>query len=471
MTVKTRITLFIAGAGFIASLLFSVVVFFELIEQPFKLLDNVLKEEARRTTRMIVKRRIESESVSLDSDSHEMYAYWIEVHEQGTHRMLYQSALAKSVNLSPVNPGSSAIENAVIPPGQTGVGRNQSHEMTFRVRTFLFTLEGKRFMAQIARPMEKLKEEIRELALGVVSGLIFSTLALFAISRFMAGKILQPIGAMKDLAQDISEKNLDQRIPAGKGKDEFSDLARTINRMFDRLQHSFAKQKRFLADASHDLKTPLTMLRLTMDEVLSQNREDLPDFLRESLLRQHVQVLRMERLVKNLLDLSSLEISENIKSERVDLTNLVGSLLEDYGPLADTRNIRLRVQVPENLAIKGDPEKITRALSNILDNAVKYNLDGGEIHLDAETTDTTVTLHITNTGAGIPEYEIEKVFDQFYRVEGSRSSQYGGSGLGLAIVKRIIELHGGSVKMESKPGAWTKISIRFANPYSTQARS
>jgi two-component system OmpR family sensor kinase len=100
-----------------------------------------------------------------------------------------------------------------------------------------------------------------------------------------------------------------------------------------------------------------------------------------------------------------------------------------------------------------------------LDNAVKYNKDGGEIHLVVKRTDTNVALRVANTGAGIPTNEVDKVFDQFYRVEGSRSLQYGGSGLGLAIVKRIIELHGGCVKMESEPDAWTKITILFPDKF------
>ena len=299
--------------------------------------------------------------------------------------------------------------------------------------------------------------------IGLAGGLAFSTLLLLGISYFIAGIILKPIGTINDLTRDINEKSLDRRIPVGTGRDEFNELARTINRMFDRLQHSFARQKRFLSDASHDLKTPLTMLRLSIDEILSQNQEDLPDFLRESLLRQNVQVLRMERLVKNLLDLSSLEILESIKTEDLNLTKLIETLLEDYRLLADTRNIRVKAQIPKDVTINGDPEKMNRALSNILDNAVKYNCDGGEIHLNLERNDKTVRLGVSNTGPGIPEHEIDRVFEQFYRVEGSRSSQYGGSGLGLAIVKRIIELHGGSVKMESKKGVWTKLTILFPN--------
>ncbi len=459
MTVKTRITLLIAGAGFIASLLLSVIVFFELIEQPFELLDTVLKEEAYRTIRMVVNKQKESESASFDSAALAMDTTWIEIYEQGNDRILYRSGLAKSVKLSPVNPGASANVRVMIPSGQIDLKQGNSGEVTFRVRTFSLMLNGSTYIVQIARPIEKLEEEIWELVLGILSGLIFSTLALFAISRYIAGKILQPIGAMKDLAQDISEKKLDKRIPAGEGRDEFSELARTINRMLDRLQYSFAKQRDFLFDTSHELKTPLTTMRLAIDEICTYDGENLQSFAKENLPRLNNQVLRMERLVKDLLNLSSLETLTSIDPKPVPITELLSSLAAEYRFLADAHNIEIDTRLPNRLIIQGDAEKLTRAFSNILDNALKYNVDGGQIKVAAGRSGADLTITITNTGPGVAEAEIPRVFEQFYRVEKSRSLQHGGSGLGLAIVKKIIELHGGRVEFESQQGGWSRVTV------------
>lgn len=461
MTIKTRITLFIAGSGFVAGLLLSVVVFFELVEQPFKLLDTVLQEEAYRTTRIIVQKQKESESSLLDSDVHGTYAYWMEVYEQGTDRILYRSGLAKSVKLPPVPPGSSENANVIISPGQISLGQGNSRRMTFRVRTFLFPLDGRTFIAQIGRPIEKLKEEIWELVLGILSGLVFSTLALIVISRFVAGKILQPIAAMKDLAQDISEKNLDRRIPAGEGRDEFGELAGTINRMLDRLQDSFARQRDFLFDTSHELKTPLTTMRLAVDEICADNGENLPPYARENLRRLRNQVLRMERLVKDFLNLSSLETLTGIDPKPVLVTELLSSLANEYRFLADAHKIKIDVRLPDRLVTQGDAERLNRAFSNILDNALKYNVDGGRIEVTGDQSGVELTITVSNTGPGVPEDEIPKVFEQFYRVEKSRSIQHGGAGLGLAIVKRIVELHGGTVRFESRPGAWTRVTVHL----------
>jgi signal transduction histidine kinase len=307
--------------------------------------------------------------------------------------------------------------------------------------------------------MEKLEEEIWELVLGIFSGLVFSTLALVAISRFVAGKILRPIGRMKDLAQDIGEKNLDRRIPAGDGQDEFSELARTVNRMLDRLQYSFKRQRDFLFDTSHELKTPLTTMRLAIDEICIHDLEAAPLNTEKNLLRLRNQVLRMERLVKDLLNLSALETLTRLDLKPVPIASLLSSLAAEYRFLADARQITMEMRLPERLILQGDAEKLRRAFSNILDNAVKYNTDGGRIELTASPSAAGAAVTVFNTGPGIAEAEIPKVFDQFYRVEKSRSIHHGGSGLGLAIVKRIVELHGGTVRLESRQGAWTRVTI------------
>ncbi len=459
MTIRKKIMLLIAGAGFLASLVFSGLVFWEMLEQPFRVIDSELAATARRAAAVILTGQKKLGSPPAIPPFVERGNYWLKIYDQSSKKTLYRSYLASFVDIPLMKPASKATVSTIISKRKINLGQDRRNEVTFRVRAISLTLDSRSLILQIGRPVEKLEEAIWDILIGLVSGLAFSTMLLLAISYFVAGMILKPIGVINDLARDINEKSLDRRIPVGAGRDEFNELSRTINQMFDRLQYSFQRQKRLLVDASHELKTPLTMLRLSIDEVLSGNRECLPASLRQSLLRQNEQVLRMERLVKNILNLSALEISETVKSEVVDLTNLIESLLEDYRLFAGERNIRIDVHIPKNLTINGDPEKLIRALSNILDNAVKYNQEGGWIGLEARDADGDVNLKLINTGAGIPASDLDKIFEQFYRVEKSRSLKYGGAGLGLTIVKRIIQLHGGKVKVESKEGAWVRITI------------
>ena len=388
-------------------------------------------------------------------------ARWIQIHELSSRKLIYQSDLARSIELPLVAPGSGAIVSVRVPSRGVNSGKDETRNVTFRIKTFLMNLQGKSYMVQIAHPMEKLEEEIQELVLGIISGLILSTLALVAISRFVAGKILKPVGDMTALTRKISEKNLEQRIPTGAGQDEFNELAWTINGMLDRLQHSFIRQRTFLFDTSHELKTPLTTMRLAIDEVGPNDLEKLPVAARDNLLQLRHQVLRMERLVKDLLNLSALETLAQIDLEPVHPAEIISSLSVDYQILASARQIQITLHLDPALVVLGDREKLNRAFSNILDNAIKYNCDRGKVMVSGSQSSTEVTLCVANTGPGIAEDEIPKVFDQFYRVEKSRSSRYGGSGLGLAIVKRIIELHHGSVVLESGQRDWTRLTVRL----------
>ena len=168
---------------------------------------------------------------------------------------------------------------------------------------------------------------------------------------------------------------------------------------------------------------------------------------------------RLDRLVKNLLDLSTLEAKQELACSHFLLNELVEEVRDDFQVLIEKNKLCLTVQMAKELRMYGDRDKIKRLLINIIDNAIKYNCDGGEIRLQAEKNENTIHLALFNTGQGIPAKDLPRVFDQFYRVEKSRSVTYGGSGLGLTIVKRIVQLHGGKVSLQSKPGSWTLMHI------------
>jgi signal transduction histidine kinase len=461
MTVKKRISLLIIAAGLITSLLFSVFVFIELVDESFKILDKVLKDEAYSTTRMFLKLKKESNIETFDSDFIPDYYFWLKITEQDSNTILYQSNMAKLINLSSVKPGGKSIETFKISRKILNLHQDSSQEVTLRIKTYLISEDGKNYVVQIARSIKKLKSEIREIVVGLLSGLLLSGLFLTLISRFIAGKILKPIGVMKDLTQDISEKDLSRRIPTRPEQDEFNELARTINKMLDRLQGSFIKQRTFLFDTSHELKTPLTTIRLAIDNICTSDNKNLPVSITETLFELNSQVLRMERLVKDLLNLSSLETLTGIDLKPVNLTGILSSLVNDYNVIADSQNVQMDIQTSDELILQGDSDKLTRMFSNLLDNAIKYNVEKGRIKVISSKSGNGLTIKIGNTGNGVAETEIGKVFDQFYRVEKSRSIQNGGYGLGLAIVKRIVELHNGKITFESKPGVWTEVTIFF----------
>ena len=275
----------------------------------------------------------------------------------------------------------------------------------------------------------------------------------------MAGRILKPVNTINVLAREINEKTLDKRIPLGRNPDELHVLSSSLNRMFDRLQYSFIRQKQFIANASHELKTPITLLRLFWEETV--HRQDLPAGFQRQAVNQGKILLRMERLVRNLLNLSSLELKDTIALTDFNLTELIQSVLEDFSAVISVEHISIKTDFPSGLQMKGDRDMIRRLFINILDNAIKYNHRNGTVKLGVAPTAGAFHITCLNTGSGIPTEELDRVFEQFYRVEKSRSLEYGGSGLGLAIVRQIVRLHGGEVQMESSPGVWNRIHINL----------
>jgi signal transduction histidine kinase len=234
--------------------------------------------------------------------------------------------------------------------------------------------------------------------------------------------------------------------------------------MFDRLQYSFIRQQQFIANASHELKSPLAVSLLFLEKAVQ--RDDLPEAFRADLIQHYDILLRMRRLVKSLLDLAAMELMDRIEATNFCFVNLVNSVIEDYRAVFTARNVDLLLKMPEILPIEADRDKINRVIINLIDNALKFNTDeGGKIDIMVNEKVDRIHFSIENTGQGISPEDLPHVFEQFYRAEKSRSQKYGGTGLGLALVKRIVDLHNGTVTVESKIGSFTRVNLVLPKYY------
>lgn len=453
MKIRYKVTCWITGAGLLISLIFSLVIFVEMREQLYDLLDTELNETAQTIEACLSSQSATPPNLQACLSAFDTH-FWIKVYDAERH-LVYRSTYSSIANIPLGDPddGSYTFETRTL-SDRSAHHRRHPHETVFRVRVIR---AGPHYLVQVAMPMENLVHEIRELLASIGIGLLVSTLLLVIISYVVAGRILRPIGVINRLSREIDEKSLDKRIPLGESRDELYHLSSSLNRMFDRLQYSFEKQKQFLAAASHEMKSPAAMLRLFFEGAVQ--RGDLPPSLRSQLIRQSQVALRMERLIKDFMDLSVLELDNTLNIEQFSLSELIRSLLEDFSLILGEKQIRTHVHLSGELRIQADRDKIRRLLINLLDNAVKYNVTGGEIQLAAAEDKNGVTLTLFNTGPGIPPEDLKRVFDQFYRVEKSRSTQYGGAGLGLPIVEQIARRHGGTAAIESEPGSWTRVRI------------
>jgi len=459
MKIRQKITLWISLTTLIAAVSFSSFVFLEMLEQPYYLIDTELKHMAEAMYGQY--RNNLDQPLTFDEKSlpNPPDHYWIRLSDS-SGAILYASSLTRFTEIPLSQSKRSYNVEKVIPRELIQLDQDDHDEVAFRVRIARANINNADYTLMIAKPIEELEEEMIELfhELGAILSTCFIIGVLFSYN--LAGRILQPIVTINQLVREISEKSLDKRIPLGKSKDELYTLSVSLNQMFDRLQNSFIRQKDYLASASHELKSPIALLLLSQEEMLRS--PDLPDNLREDLASQHNSLQRMNRLIRNLLDLSRLEHQTALNLEQVNLAELTDEVLEDYREVLSASLISLESYFDRELYVQGDQERLRRMLINLIDNAIRYNRKtGGQLRIEGQRELNAVKLMVANTGPHVAQEDIARIFEQFYRVEKSRSTQFGGSGLGLAIAKRIVELHRGEICFTSREDGWNTITVNL----------
>ena len=312
-------------------------------------------------------------------------------------------------------------------------------------------LEG---LIQVGVSTKPLKEMlIRQLV-------IFLALSLLALFGGMLAfipvlrKTLVPLSKMVDTVQQIDAGNLAERLPVEQGQMEIDRLALSFNGMLERLESSFEAEKeakeqmrRFVADASHELRTPLTSIHGFL-EVLLRGAMNQPDKLHKSLKSMYAESERMKKLVQDLLLLAKLDRSPMIQLTEGKLDEMIKEMAPQLRVLAGNRKVSLKLIT--DLRCRFDEDKMKQVLLNLFHNAVQHtDPEQGEIQLSLVRASKGVKLIVSDNGLGIPKEHLPHLFDRFYRSDPSRARKYGGAGLGLAITKSIVELHGGTIRVES----------------------
>ena len=314
---------------------------------------------------------------------------------------------------------------------------------------------------------------IRKEAAELIVDLTSAYLTALPIAVLVAGfgvwwitrKSLRPLQDVADAAELIHAKALDQRLPQPPVQDEIGRLVRVLNDTFDRLERSFAQAMRFSSDASHELKTPLTIMR---GEIESALRAEVDNPRIESLLDSLLQeTQRLSDIAENLLLLSRADAGAlTLKKEAVDFSAMCHELAEDAEILSVRKNITTKSEISPGIHLYADELYLRRILLNLLDNAIKYNVEGGTVSISAAKSDPHVFFRITNTGLEIPKEHANRIFERFYRADLSRSSEAHGSGLGLSICREIVLAHGGQIWLERPRPGWTAFVFSLPFPQS-----
>lgn len=309
---------------------------------------------------------------------------------------------------------------------------------------------------QVAQPTEGLEKTLRQLFLIVACSLIVFLPASAAGGYFLAVRLLKPIDTMTRTARLFSAEDLSARIGLPPTDDEIGRLAATFDEMLERVERSFMSYRQFTADASHELRTPVSVMRAILS-VTSRRARSVEEY--QTALRDLDKAAdRLERLVSDLLFLSRLDMADPPPRHEIDVGSLLSGLTESLRPLAEGKRLGLACEIHDDLPILGDEDAILHAFINVVDNAIKYT-DRGSVTVRAIREGDDALVLVRDTGVGIEGSDLPNVFDRFFRGEKSRTVP--GSGLGLAIAKAIIEGHRGRISVKSEPGKGTEMAIRL----------
>ena len=277
-------------------------------------------------------------------------------------------------------------------------------------------------------------------------------------SYWMAGIEMRPLTRMSRVARRISATSLNTRLDVDGPRDELRDMAESFNAMLDRLENAFAQQSRFVADAAHELRTPLASVRTNIEIVGGDPNATLDDY-RRTFTTVERGVTRLERLINDLLVLAA----EERQAERVPvaLEPLLEDCVSQLEQTATERGVRLELAEMGGVYVRGDARLLAHVFSNVIENGIRYNRRGGQVCVSAERDTAGVAVRVVDTGIGIAPDAQPHIFERFYRAEGSRSRHNGGAGLGLAIVAQIVAQHGGTVEVASEQGKGSAFVVRL----------
>jgi heavy metal sensor kinase len=315
--------------------------------------------------------------------------------------------------------------------------------------------------AVVAESVEVIDEGLRRLRRSFFAGVPLILLLASSGGWFLARKSLAPIALMNEQTQRISAENLSSRLDAGNPRDEVGQLATTINALLARLEVAFTEQQRFIADASHELRTPVAVLRGETEVALEHERAAAE--YKESLTMIKDEAERLSRIVDSLFILARQPVDERVLVKTpLSLNQVVAECVRAGQVLATRKDLELSIEGPlPEMKMNGDDEMLARMLLNLLENAVKYTAAGGQISVKLVAQNGNACISVSDTGIGIPAEVQPFIFDRFYRVDKARSRALGGAGLGLSIARWIVEAHGGNLSVESAAGKGSTFTVEL----------
>jgi len=331
----------------------------------------------------------------------------------------------------------------------------------YRVLTQVVPVHDEFYTIQVGTPIGEYEEVLGRFGWTVVFTLPLALLVASLGGYWMSRRALEPVDEITRQARSISARNLSRRLPVPATGDELARLSETLNGMMERLETAFRKMTRFTADASHELRTPVAVMRTTAELALRRERpeEEYRDALRQIL----AELERTSKLIENMLILARADSGTGrLQFAPMDLARCFREASEQGRLLAEARQVEYRSSAPDNeIRLVGDAGALHRLFLILIDNAVKYTPAGGSISVTLRVSGQEAVAEVKDTGIGISRDDLPHIFERFYRADKARSRDEGGAGLGLSIARWIAEAHHGSIQVESTVGRGSTFSVHL----------
>jgi heavy metal sensor kinase len=456
LSIGLRLSLWYVAIFALAELVFGLGMWLILRDSVLDMVDDDLETQLDDLSRLLANQPSDTSRSNLQALIKEAYGseHWGEYlavyAEDG--QIIYQSALLQSHS------------SVLMPPQEVQKSVSASRDIEGRQFRFLFqrlSQNARTYVLEIGLPADDAFDTLRLFRSSLFMFAPLLLLVAAVVGYWMSRRALAPVDSLVRTAREVSGTNLGMRLQKLDTGDELQRLSDTLNEMLDRIETAFSRVTQFTADASHELRTPVSLIRTEAELALRRARSDseYQDSLRHILLEAE----RTTTLIEQLLSLARADSGrEALPMHCVDLSALLNDVADPWKKLAAIRNLRFSTNVDDTEAfVTGDEELLRRLVEILLDNAFKYTPSQGAVSLLLEHRDDIAVITVQDSGIGIPEDEQEKIFERFYRVDKSRSRSQGGNGLGLSIAQWIVTQHRGSIQVKSRPGKGAKFCVEL----------
>ncbi len=465
MKIRTRLTLWYFSISFLILILFCAGTYYGVKKLLFNTLDKELD---------VIASTIE-ESYNMDDDnfselrsnrenSINFSQYYLVIYNKEKY-LIYSSGIARKLSF---NIPLTVDKHKILYLVDSKVQRRNEFFNSQKNGNITFRLMNRRLINNnrtigwitVGLPIGHIEYSMDHLIYYILFGGFIGILLISIGSYFIIQKTLSPVNVITQKANLISKNNLDERIKIYNPDDELGQLSIVLNNLLDRLQTAFETQQQFMADAAHELKTPLSILRSNWESEL--NNSEIPLELKEKFVNDIETITRLNHLINNLLLLSQTESPKSqFEFKRIRIDEVLRDAVSDIKILSDIKSQKIIIKNFRPEIVLGDKLRLFQLFFNLLENGVKYTQEGGNITLNVKLSTGFVIIEISDNGPGIPEEDIPFIFNRFYRVQKDRARKTGGTGLGLSICKLITELHKGEIEVKSKPDEGSTFIVKL----------